>query len=146
MNAIKNYFAIYLPKSISWVSGHLGRLIVSDRLQTSSPWSRPLADSGPHPIPSAILAVIVIIWSIASWLVSALAKVVSLAKPLFSVIYLRALLVLLINCPWLVGWLISIDWFFQYCFIASIDSSICEQSKIKSILFINCALASNYPL
>ena len=48
--------------------------------------SRSLANSGPHPIPSAILAVIVIVWSITFWLVLAFAKVVVLAEPSFLVI------------------------------------------------------------
>ena len=59
-------------------------LLAPSWFQTSSSWSRPLTNSRPYPIPSAILAMIVIIWSIVSWLVLAFAKVARLAEPLFS--------------------------------------------------------------
>ena len=142
---MRNCSAIFLPTSNSWVSGLLGRLLVPDRFQTFSPWSRPLADSGPHPIPSAMLAVIVIIRSIAFQLVSALTKVVGLAEPSFSVTCSQALLASPISRPRSVGRLVSIGRCFQYCFIGPIGSSICERSKTKSILLIDRALASNYP-
>ena len=81
-------FAIYFLISISWIIGFLGRLQVPDRFRISSSSSRLLADSGPYSILSAILAVIVIVWSIVFQLVLAFVKVVGFAKPFFLVIFL----------------------------------------------------------
>ena len=132
-----------------WISGLFSWLLVFDRFQTSSPWFGLLANFGPHLILSMILAMIVIVWSIASQLVLAFAKVVSLAKLSFSVIYLQALLISLSICFWLLGaelilalpishlqlhdQLVSINWCFQYYSIGSISYLICKWSKTKSI-------------
>ena len=78
MNVIRNCSAFYLPISIFSVLGFFGWLLISDRFQTSSPRFKLLANFGPPLIPFAILAVIVIVWLIAFWLVLAFTKVVGL--------------------------------------------------------------------
>ena len=84
------------------LQGLCGRLLAPGRFLTSSPWSRPLTNSRPHPIPSVIFAVIVIVQSITFRLVSAFAKVAGLAKPSFSITWL-------VDLDWsivgLIGWL-----------------------------------------
>ena len=124
----------YLSSYINLLSIRLlGWLLVPDQFQTSSPWSRPLVNSGPHSIISSILAVIIIIQSIAFWLILALIKVVSLVKLLFLVICLQIILTSTISCSQSLGRLVLISQCFWYCFIGATSSSICKQSKTKFI-------------
>ena len=84
--------------------GLCSRFFGPSRFQTSSSWSKPLTNFRPHPISFVILAMIVIVWSIAFWLVSAFTKAASLAKPLFSITQLVGLNWLIVG---LIGWLVQ---------------------------------------
>ena len=77
------------------------------RFQTSSPQSIPLVNFRPYPIPSAILAVIVIVQSIIFQLVLAFAKVAGLAKPSFSITWLVSLDWLIVGLINWLAWLVS---------------------------------------